>query len=384
MPESVVPLMSSRRRASWYGAVVLMLVLEDVVARADPGKDPEAERIAELIRQLGDDAFARREAASLGLEKIGEKALPAVREALAQTEDVDFRRRAREVVRAILQGARKSKSTGLEMALAEEGEFQMGSPNAELSRRPDERQHRVRLTRSFLIGVHEVTQDEYHRVTKANPSWFSATGGGKDKVSGKDTSRFPVEKVTWYDALDFCNRLGQADGCVPYYKLTDVKRQGDSIKSATVTVAGGTGYRLPTEAEWEFACRAYSTRRFFFGNENTGKEANLRPGSSIGYGSPPTWTPLGRTTQVGSYKPNPWGLFDTHGNAAEWCGDWYDRDYYATSPVDDPSGPTTGTQRVVRGGSWMVGETSCRSASRIGMAPDESTDYVGFRVCRTP
>jgi sulfatase modifying factor 1 len=368
-------------RGPWFALLVTAIVGEPV--RGDGPEDSDA-RIAALVKQIGDEEFARREAASAGLEAIGEKALPAVRAALAKADDVDYRRRAQAIVRAIIQGARKSKTTGLEMALVEEGEFQMGSPKSELSRRPDETQHKVRITRAFLIGVHEVTQDEYHRVRKVNPSWFSATGGGKDKVSGRETGRFPVEKVTWYDAVEFCNQLGKLDGYSPYYKVADVKREGDSIKSATVTILGGNGYRLPTEAEWEFACRAYSTRRFHFGNENTGKEANLRPGSSIGYGSPPTWTPLGRTTKVGSYAPNPWGLCDMHGNAGEWCWDWYDRDYYSNSPVDDPQGPATGTQRVVRSGSWMVGETSCRSASRLGLAPDESKEWAGFRVCRTP
>src|SRR5262245_27142029 len=219
-------------RGPWFALLVTAIVGEPV--RGDSEKDPDAARIAALIKQIGDDEFAKREAASLGLEAIGEKALPAVRAALASAEDLDFRRRARDIVRAIIQGARKSKSTGLETALAEEGEFQMGSPRAELSRRPDETQHKVRITRSFLIGVHEVTQEEHQRVMKTNPSWFSSTGNGKDKVTGRETVRFPVEKVTWFDAIEFCNQLGKLDGYSPYYKLADVKREGESIKSATV------------------------------------------------------------------------------------------------------------------------------------------------------
>ncbi len=347
------------------------------------GNDPTLQRVAELINQLGDAAFARREAASKGLEAVGEQALPALRTAAADNPDLEIRRRARQAIRAIMLGCRKSKSTGLEMALIDMGGFQMGSAKGESGRRPDELAHPVAISRPYLLGVYEVTQSEFERVMKTRPSWFSAAGGGKDKVVGLDTSRFPVEQASWYDAVEFCNRLSKQDGYEPYYRLDDVQRAGEAVQRARVTIAGGNGYRLPTEAEWEYACRAGTIRAFHFGVQNTGREANLKPGPATGYGSPRKWPTLDRTAKVGSYPPNDWGLYDMHGNAAEWCWDWYGKDY-APAPAADPHGPASGTHRVVRGGSWLVNEGSCRSASRAFHPPDERNYVAGFRVARTP
>jgi formylglycine-generating enzyme required for sulfatase activity len=241
------------------------------------------------------------------------------------------------------------------------------------------------LTRPFLLDIYEVTQAEYRRVMSARPSWFAIAGGGAEPVSGLDTDRFPVEQVTWFDAVEFCNRLSKLDGHPPYYQLTDTVREGGSIKAAAITIAGGTGYRLPSEAEWEYACRAWSTGAFHFGTYNTGREANLKPPVAAGgYGSPPTWRALARTAKVGSYKSNLYGLFDMHGNVAEWCGDWYEADYYAASPTADPPGPASGRHRVVRGGSWLVTQGSCRSASRYYLTPGDANHSTGFRVARMP
>jgi formylglycine-generating enzyme required for sulfatase activity len=219
---------------------------------------------------------------------------------------------------------------------------------------------------------------------KYNPSYFTPVGPGRFKVDGEDVTRFPVERVTWFDAVEFCNRLSKQDGFAEYYKLADVTRDGDSITKATVTVAGGSGYRLPTEAEWEFACREWSVTPYHFGWQNTGREANLKPGPATGYGGGPTWPALERTARVGSYKPNAYGLHDMHGNVAEWCWDWYRTDYYSASPAADPVGPDTGDHRVLRGGSWLVNESSCRTAGRYWQAPGEGKNYAGFRVARTP
>jgi formylglycine-generating enzyme required for sulfatase activity len=363
--------------SAWF----VLLLAETGFVRGSSPREAEAERVAALIERLGSDAFAEREAAGKALVAVGEAALPALR-AAARHPDAEVRDRSARVVYSILLTLRTSKVLGLKMALVEGGSFEMGSFR-ESGRRPDETLHGVKITKPYLLGAYEVTQDEYERVMKVNPSAFAATGANKDKVAGKDTSRFPVEGVTWFDAAEFCNRLSRLDGYEPYYKFADVRRDGRSIVAATVTPSHSNGYRLPTEAEWEFACRATTRTRFSFGYSNTGKEANLRPGPATGYGSAPNWPYPDRTTQVGSYPANPWGLYDLHGNAGEWCGDWYERDY-PNSTVADPTGPGDGTHRVVRGGSWMVNELSGRSASRYFLPPGDAKDTTGFRVARTP
>ena len=261
----------------------------------------------------------------------------------------------------------------------------MGSPENEAYRNPDEPWHPVSITKPFYLGVYEVTQGEYQQVMKTNPSSFTETGKRNAEVRGLETARFPVEGVTWFDALEFCNRLGKQDSFEPYYKLEDVKLEGDSIKSAKVTILGGYGYRLPTEAEWEYACRAGTQNAYHFGGSSNGVLANTK-GVTIpgGYGGDIKGPNLARTSRVGSYGANSWGLYDMHGNAGEWCWDFYARDYYAGSPRNDPQGPETGNQRVIRGGSWLVTEANCRSAARFWQTPDEAKDFVGFRVARNP
>ena len=340
-------------------------------------------RVAELIRQLDDDSYAQREAAGEELETLSDAALPALRTAAA-SDAPEVRVRATALIAAINVKARTSKSTRLRMVAIEAGEFSMGSPAAETGRQANEKQHRVRITQRFLVGVHEVTQAEYERVMQSKPSWFSATGGGAARLTGKDTSRFPVEMVSWFDAVAFCNRLSKLDGFEPYYKVVVVKQAGDSISSGVVTINGGQGYRLPTEAEWEVACRAESAGPFFFGASNSGREANVKPTSVAGgYGEVSKWPDQQMPGSVGSFPANKWGLHDMHGNVGEWCWDWYDNDY-AHSPQADPAGPELGTQRVQRGGSWMALEGNCRAASRFWQTPDERKNFSGFRVARTP
>jgi formylglycine-generating enzyme required for sulfatase activity len=374
---------------SCFAALTLALVASALSGRDDGEKaavdrDSAADRTAQLIKQLGDDRFDQREAASRALAALGESALPVLRDVAQAHEDVEVRHRAARIVYAILRNVRKSKSLELECEVIEPGAFTMGSAGAESGRRPDEDHHRVRISRPFLLGKYEVTQDEYQRVMKSNPSWFAASGGGRDRVVSGETKRYPVERVTWFDALEFCNRLSALDGYAPYYTLGEVKREEESIVRATVVIKGGNGYHLPTEAQWEYACRAGSIARFHFGYNTTGLEGNIKSLPPSGYGSAPARPDLNRTTNVGSYAPNFWGLYDMHGNAGEWCFDWYHREYYADSPSDDPTGPRTGTHRVVRGGSWLVSNGSCRSASRLFHVPEEKTYHTGFRVARTP
>jgi sulfatase modifying factor 1 len=366
---------------------LVLLVSAGTVAgllRGSPDGDPVLARIADLVRHLGDDTFARRQEAGKELVALGEIALPALRDAQAAGKDLEIRRRAQQAARSIMRNVARSDSLGLDMCVIEAGEFEVGSPASEIGRRADESKHLVHIATPFLLGTCEVTQEEYQRVTKLNPSWFQATEGGRAQVAGQDTSRFPVERTTWYDAIQFCNLLSQQDGFAAYYGMTDVKREGEAIKSARVTVAGSNGYRLPTEAEWEFACRAGMTTRYHFGAMTKADKLNCKPLKSVGYGTTYQWKDLARTTKVGTYPANGFGLYDMHGNVSEWCWDWYDKDYYGRSPRDNPTGPLGGTHRTLRGGAWLFTEESCRSASRFFHAPHESKDYAGFRVARTP
>lgn len=247
-----------------------------------------------------------------------------------------------------------TNSIGMKLVLIPAGEFMMGSPDSEENHNSDESpQHRVRITRPFYLGQYEVTQGEYQQVMGTNPSDFSATGTHKEKVSGQDTSRFPVEKVSWNDAVEFCRRLSQKEGRT---------------------------YRLPTEAEWEYACRAGTTTPFNFGSLLNGAEANCNGNNP--YGTSYKGPYLQRTTTVGSYRPNAFGLYDMHGNVWEWCADRYDGSYYAGSPQDDPTGPSWGLDRVRRGGSWNRIAGNCRSAYRVNFSPELRYYYQGFRVAR--
>jgi formylglycine-generating enzyme required for sulfatase activity len=229
------------------------------------------------------------------------------------------------------------------------GQFLMGSPKEEKEHRANEEQHRVEITRPFYMGATLVTQEQYQRVTGINPSEYQqARGGGPD---------YPVEKVSWYDAVAFCKRLSE---------LAE-EREAERV------------YRLPTEAEWEYACRAGTTTPFHFGATLTSDDANFD--GRYPYGDVQPGVRVGKTTPAMKYRPNAWGLYDMHGNLWEWCQDWYDSGYYAQSPKKDPQGPEQGTNPVLRGGCWGNPAQECRSAARLGIRPRSFSDpYIGFRV----
>ncbi len=142
----------------------------------------------------------------------------------------------------------------------------------------------------------------------------------------------------------------------------------------------GNLYELPTEAQWEFACRARTTPPFHFGRALNGVQANAV--GNYPYGTSEKGPSLNRTTTVGSYASNAWGLFDMHGNVSEWCADWYDKEYYSNAPSDDPKGPAAGASRVIRGGGWFLNALRCRSARRSHLGPAYRNDYYGFRLVR--
>ncbi len=286
-------------------------------------------------------------------------------------------------------------SIGMELVLIPPGEFLMGTADAEIEQAlredtfaerehftDEQPQHRVCIAKPFYLGNHEVTQQEYERVMGVNPSWFSSTGDGRDRVSGLDTRRFPVEEVTWLDAVEFCNKLSESEGLAPHYTLASITRLNGRIRQADVSVSGGSGYRLPTEGEWEYACRAGTSTHFHFGRSNDGSLANVD--GNHPYGTATKGPYLQRTTTIGSYRANPFGLYDMHGNVSEWCQDWYAKDYYGGAPTYDPPGEATGSSRVYRGGGWGANAKFCRSAIRRRNWPGTWDSELGFRLARTP
>jgi formylglycine-generating enzyme required for sulfatase activity len=255
-------------------------------------------------------------------------------------------------------------SIGIKLKLVPAGRFIMGSPATEKQREPEEFQHAVRITRHFYLGVYEVTQEQYKKVTGENPSAFSPGGDQARKVRGRSTASFPVENVSWTDAKEFCDKLT---------RLAAERRQKRV-------------YRLPTEAEWEYACRggARDHTPFHFGKLLSTDWANFDP-TFIPYRSREKGPFLDRPCDVGKFeKPNDFGLHDMHGNVQEWCGDYYHKGYYKDSPAADPKGPNEGKYRVVRGGAWNTFALACRTAKRVGME-DKPHPHVGFRVvCEVP
>jgi formylglycine-generating enzyme required for sulfatase activity len=232
------------------------------------------------------------------------------------------------------------------------GTFTMGAPEEEKGRYDDEAAHEVTITRPFYLGKYPVTQEQYERLTGENPSWFSATGEGKAAVEGMDTKQFPVERVSWEDATTFCRKLAQRTG-----------RQA----------------RLPSEAEWEYACRAGTTTPFHFGKALNGTQANCD--GNYPYGTEEKGPYLGRPCPVKSYDPNAFGLYGMHGNVWQWCQDRYAKSCADLGSVDPVRvNASSDTARVLRGGSWHYHPRGCRAADRRRGAPAYRSYDAGFRV----
>jgi formylglycine-generating enzyme required for sulfatase activity len=212
----------------------------------------------------------------------------------------------------------------------------MGSdPNFEEASKHEMPQHKVTISKPFYLGKYPVTQAQWVAVMGSNPSKFKGQNN-------------PVEQVSWHDAQEFIRRLNAKEG--------------------------HSRYRLPTEAEWEYAARAGTSSAYFFGDD---KKA-LSEYAWYKDNSEETSHP------VGQKLPNPWGLYDVHGNVYEWVQDWYGEKYYTNSPEGDPKGPSSSSYRVIRGGSWYSLTTCCRSADRYNFTPDYRFDFVGFRLVLSP
>lgn len=268
---------------------------------------------------------------------------------------------------------------GMSFARVEPGEFVMGAPQDDPAVQADEQpQHPVRITRPYLIAVQEVTIGQYAEFVKESGHTSDGFGFALDRAKGKFvrakennwkttgfdlTDDHPVVNVSWDDAVAFCNWLSKQEGVV---------------------------YRLPTEAEWEFACRAGTKTRYFTGDDEASmldfaNVADLAFAEMFGVDRGVEKSDgYGFTAPVSSFKPNALGLFDMHGNVWEWCSDYFSPTYFKDSPATDPQGPVEGEERSVRGGSWAGAPSHARSSDRSGYIPTERNLLIGFRVVREP
>jgi uncharacterized protein (TIGR02996 family) len=265
---------------------------------------------------------------------------------LTQETDQPNRPEKESLLRSLLEagvqpvGPFWTNAVGMKFAWVPPGVFLMGTPENQPEREADETEHRVRLTKGLWLGLHPVTQAQWQVVLGNKPSRFRGVN-------------LPVESVSWEDCQAFCTALRQWDG----------KR-----------------YELPTEAEWEYACRAGTMTPFHFGQALNGTQANCD--GNYPHGTEDKGLDLGRTTVVGSYRPNAFGLHDMHGNVFEWCEDYYVEEK-ASDDVEDPVNLKSDRHdgRVIRGGSWHSSAYGCRSAHRDWRVPAYCYPYLGCRVC---
>ena len=260
-----------------------------------------------------------------------------------------------------------------EMVFIPAGTFQMDGTDSGGTSRP------VTLTNGFYMGKYKVTQGQWKAVMN-----------GANLSNWKTSDYLPVETVSWYDVILFCNRLSEMEDLSPAYSISGstnpndwgtVPTSSDATWNAVTIVSGATGYRLPTEVEWEYASRAGTTTAFNWGsNIINSTQANYNA-SYVDSHNKIAGTNIGRTTEVISYAPNAWGLYNMHGNLSEWCWDWYGS--YTNGAQSDPKGALSGSDRALRGGSWSNGGQYLRSAARLNRLPNGRDNDIGFRLVRS-
>jgi len=243
------------------------------------------------------------------------------------------------------------------MRLLPGGEFKMGADESKDEGAFYESPRHSVIIEPFMISSCEITQAQYSSIMKSEPSWFPVKEN-------------PVEKVSWIDAIDFCNRLSEKMG---YRKVYNIKKKSDT--SVVTLLPDGNGFRLPTEAEWEFAARGGTSSIYYWGNSiESGSKYERMLRSNIKQNSP---------TLAGTYSPNPYGLSDMLGNVREWCFDWYSDRYYSISGSKNPHGPETGNYKVVRGGGWSDEFPVATVFARSKSLPTSRSENIGFRIARS-
>ena len=311
---------------------------------------------------------------------------------LPQTPNLVTNLRGRSPIILPRLETRYAESIGLKFAAIKPGEFRMGSSAEEVeqalkdfsySKREEydneQPRHRVRITKPFSMGTTTVTVGQFRKFVEDANYKSDAEKDGKGghgynseknaweydaKTSWRSpgfaqNANHPVVQMSWNDAVEFCKWLSRKDGRT---------------------------FRLPTEAEWEYCCRAGSTTRYWFGDDPEGLAEVANVADATAKAKFTTWKTIKAsdgyvfTAPVGSFKPNAWGLYDMHGNVWQWCQDYYEKDYYKDAPPEDPQGPERASDRVARGGSWDSYGRICRSAYRYRHSPDYRRDFLGFRV----
>jgi len=359
-PQNQLDAMQGQRRRVYADLASGKLIPDYFQAALDAIESPQ-QRAARLEREARDRAEQQKRqrisellatALANDSKANGQRALAALEE-LLDLDPTNGEALALQVrIRGYFgpaSGKVKTNSIGMKLVWIPPGEFMMGSRDsaAEVARRGDTEarysthehpQHPVKISQGFSMGIHEVTQAQYEAVMGTNPSRFKG-------------NNLPVETVSWDDATEFCGKLSQKEGKT---------------------------YRLPTEAEWEYACRAGTRTPFSLGETISATQVNYDGNFTYGSGSKGQYRES--AMPVGSFQPNAFGLYDMHGNVFEWCQDWYEEDYYSESSKIDPKGPQSGSARVRRGGSWIHGPWHCRSANRSWHMPGVTLYFAGFRV----